>query len=79
MTGARRTYGKDVFGEHLLRDEDDWSKHMGYIHYNPVKHGYVRSPEDWPHSPFHQMLKEGLYAPGRGTKEPDNILRMNLE
>ena len=79
MTGARRTYGKDVFWERLLRDEEDGSKHMDYIHYNPVKHGYVRSPEDWPQSSFGEMLKEGLYAPGWGTKEPGNISRMNLQ
>ncbi len=30
------------FWEHLLRDdEEDWQRHMDYIHYNPVKHGMV--------------------------------------
>jgi len=52
------------FWEHLLRDEEDWSKHMDHIHHNAVKHGYVRSPEHWSHSSFGEMLKEGLYAPG---------------
>ena len=51
------------FWEHLLRDEDDWCKHMDYIHDNPVKHGHVKSPGDWPHSSFCQALKEGLYPP----------------
>jgi putative transposase len=32
------------FWEHLLRDDEDWRRHMDYIHYNPVKHGYVKSP-----------------------------------
>ncbi len=30
------------FWEHLLRNEADWHAHMDYIHYNPVKHGYVK-------------------------------------
>ena len=67
------------FWEHLLRDEDDWCKHMDYIHYNPVKHGYVKSPGDWPHSSFHQALKEGLYPPEWGMQEPRHISRMDLE
>jgi len=29
------------FWEHTLRDESDYQKHVDYIHYNPVKHGYV--------------------------------------
>jgi putative transposase len=67
------------FGEHLLRDEEDWRRHMDYIHYNPVKHGYVVSPEDWPHSSFRQALKDGLYAPDWGSGEPGSISRMDLE
>jgi putative transposase len=27
------------YWEHLIRDEDDFKKHVEYIHYNPVKHG----------------------------------------
>jgi hypothetical protein len=23
--------------------------HVGYIHYNPVQHGWVSRPVDWPH------------------------------
>jgi putative transposase len=32
--------------EHCVRDEDDWRRHMDYIRYNPVKHGYVARPVD---------------------------------
>jgi putative transposase len=34
------------FWEHCLGDEDDWRRHMDYIHFNPVKHGYVSSPRE---------------------------------
>ena len=26
---------------------------MDYIHFNPVKHGHVASPHDWPDSSIH--------------------------
>jgi putative transposase len=59
------------YWEHLLRDDDDFNRHMDYVHYNPVKHGYVRSPADWPYSSFHRCLSRGLYAPDWGTSEPN--------
>jgi putative transposase len=29
------------FWEHLIRDERDFRHHVDYIHFNPIKHGYV--------------------------------------
>jgi len=49
------------FWEHLIRDQQDFARHMDYIHYNPVKHGYVRCPHQWKHSSFHRWVKEGVY------------------
>ena len=40
------------FWEHRIRDELDYRRHMDYIHYNAVKHGYVARPVDWPYSIF---------------------------
>lgn len=34
------------YWEHQIRDELDFEKHVDYIHYNPVKHGYVKRPID---------------------------------
>jgi putative transposase len=31
-----------------------------YIHFNPVKHGYVTRACDWPYSSFHRYVKNGL-------------------
>src|SRR5579872_2724577 len=42
------------FWEHTIRDERDFENHVNYIHYNPVKHGYVKRVKDWPYSSFHQ-------------------------
>jgi putative transposase len=67
------------FWEHLLRDEEDWRRHMDYIHYNPVKHGYVKNPGDWPHSSFQQAIREGLYASDFGAEVPNGTSGMELE
>src|SRR3989304_1477359 len=32
------------FWEHTIQDEDDFIRHLDYIHYNPVKHGFAQSP-----------------------------------
>jgi len=49
------------FWEHWIRNEKDWRRHMDYIHYNPVKHGYVERVESWPYSTFHRWVKAGYY------------------
>ena len=40
------------FWEHTIKDETDFERHVNYIHYNPVKHGYVKRVADWPYSLF---------------------------
>jgi putative transposase len=49
------------YWEHTLRDERDLAHHFDYIHVNPVKHGYVKSVQDWPYSSFHRMVRLGIY------------------
>ncbi len=48
------------FWEHAIRDEDDYVRHVEYIHYNPVKHGLVKAPKDWPHSSFRRYVEDGV-------------------
>jgi putative transposase len=45
------------FWEHLIRDDDDYENHIDYIHYNPVKHGFVKRACDWQHSSIHRYIK----------------------
>ncbi|MCX4191346.1 REP-associated tyrosine transposase [Methylophaga sp. OBS1] len=54
------------FWEHLIRDETDYERHVDYIHYNPVKHGYVDKAIDWPYSSIHRYMREGLLSPDWG-------------
>jgi len=37
---------------------NDLARHIDYIHWNPVKHGYVKDPDDWPYSTFREWNKE---------------------
>ncbi len=50
------------YWEHAIRDEADFERHVDYIHYNPVKHGYVARVADWPHSSFHRYVERGILA-----------------
>ena len=49
------------FWEHLIRDDTDFRNHIDYIHYNPVKPGYVTQPGDWSFSTFHGYVRDGTY------------------
>ncbi|HUT95782.1 MAG TPA: transposase, partial [Thermoguttaceae bacterium] len=44
------------FWEHTIQDESDLEIRFDYVHYNPVKHGYVRRPWDWEHSTFRHYV-----------------------
>jgi putative transposase len=49
------------YWEHTIRDEKDYQAHFDYIHFNPVKHGYVSAAREWPHSSFPQSVTRGVY------------------
>jgi putative transposase len=65
---ARRERGlwQRRYWEHAIRDDRDLQKHVDYIHFNPVKHGYVSNVVDWPHSTFHRFVSKGLLPPDWG-------------
>ncbi len=48
------------FWEHTILDGQDFERHVDYIHFNPVKHGYVARASDWPYSSFHRYVREGV-------------------
>jgi putative transposase len=50
------------FWEHAIRNEEDWRRHVDYIHYNPVKHGHVPCAVDWPFSSIHRSIEAGMIA-----------------
>ena len=60
------------YWEHTIRDDRDFAAHMDYTHFNPVKHGLVTHPADWPYSSFRRCVDRGLYPDGwrGGSDEP---------
>lgn len=65
------------FWVHCIRDDTDYRQHMNYIHYNPVKHGHVAKPQDWPYSTLHKLIEKDIYPTDWGTKE--NIKDINIQ
>ena len=47
------------YWEHHIRDEADLAAHLRYCWWNPVKHGLVAAPEDWPYSSFRRDAAAG--------------------
>lgn len=49
------------FWEHHIRNASEFNAYVSYCHHNPVKHGFVERPEDWPFSTIHR--RAGLSPP----------------
>lgn len=49
------------YSDRVIRGEEHFYRALNYIHINPVKHGYVDDPYDWPW----QSLDDYLQANGR--------------
>jgi putative transposase len=80
LTESRRrrregTIWQRRFWEHVIRDDADFRNHIDYIHYNPVKHGYVKRPVDWTYSTFHQYVRDGVYP--RDWASADEVAMSN--
>lgn len=55
------------FWAQAILDDHDFEDHMNYIHYNPVRHGYVKSPNEWVWTSFHRLVKSGMYPSDWGS------------
>lgn len=44
------------FWEHVISRDQDLHAYINYVINNPVKHGYVDDPEDWPYSSFAENI-----------------------
>ncbi|MBI2311668.1 MAG: transposase [Betaproteobacteria bacterium] len=49
------------FWEHAIRDEEDFARHLDYVHFNPVKHGWAKTAAAWPYSTFGRWVAAGTY------------------
>jgi len=59
---AERGIWQRRFWEHLIRDDEDYRRHVEYCYINPVKHGLVSRVGDWPFSSFHRDVSAGLFS-----------------
>ena len=51
------------FWEHQIRNENELFVYRDYIHFNPVKHGYVAEPSEWEWSSVHRHVRLGWLSP----------------
>ena len=54
------------YWEHAIRDDADLARHVDYVHFNPVKHGFVSRVCDWSYSSFARYVARGVLPPGWG-------------
>jgi len=69
ITRDEKNIWQHRYWEHLLRDELDFEQHINYVHYNPVKHGYVSKPIDWEYSSFYKYVEENIISSNWGKSE----------
>jgi len=65
------TAGRQVWYSHwdtVLRTEGDMYSRINYTHRNPVKHGYVTDPAEWPWSSYRAFLE---------VEDPEVLDRLN--
>ncbi|MCB2213898.1 transposase [bacterium] len=60
------------FWDHVIRSESDLENHIHYIHFNPIKHGYVTDLNQWAFSSFYEWQKRGVYPSMNSWEEPIN-------
>jgi putative transposase len=51
------------YWEHAIRSEADFHAHVAYCWSNPVRHGLVARPADWPYSSIHREIRAGQVTP----------------
>jgi putative transposase len=61
------------FWDHVIHNDRDFENHLHYIHFNPVKHEYVRDPREWKDSSYLEWEKRGLYPAPFAWEEPKEI------
>ena len=73
--GSKRERGiwQRRYWEHQIRTDEDLARHVDYIHFNPVRHGRVQRPVDWPHSTPHGYIARGLLPPDWAVS-PDDVM-----
>lgn len=56
QTGRRTVWYQ--FSDRMIRTEGHFYTTLNYLHYNPIKHGYVKRMDEWEWSSFNWYLTE---------------------
>ena len=73
---GEREISQRRFWEHAIRDDVDYQRHVDYIHYNPVRHGFVTRVADRRYSSVHRFVRLGVYPgdwAGSGLQEMESV------
>lgn len=76
---ANFNFWQNRFWDHVIRNDKDFKMHLDYIHYNPIKHGYVAKPEIWRYSSYLKWVQRGEYQIGWGHMEIESLRKYNFE
>gem|GEM_PF-5973167 len=55
--------------DRIVRSQEQLNRFIDYVHYNPVHHGWVKSPRDWEMSSYRKYLRLGYYGADWGESE----------
>lgn len=59
------------YWEHLVRDQEDYQRHVEYCWANPVRHRLVAAPMDWTLSSIHRDHRAGRVPDGWSARETE--------
>ena len=77
--GEKGVFQRRYF-EHTICSQEELNNHINYVHYNPVKHGYVKCVKDWVYSSFHKFVENKLYYENWGcSADIENIKNLDFE
>jgi putative transposase len=65
------------YWEHTIRHEQDFATHFDYVHFNPVKHGFVEHPLSGRIAPFVAVLPAGCTRRGGCAAPPSRRRRVS--
>ena len=77
--GKSGPFWQNRFYDHIIRDDADFGRHLDYIHFNPVKHGYASQPKAYRWSTFQEWVKRSVNKENWGRMIPASIEKMELE
>ena len=77
--GEKGVFQRRYF-EHTICSQEELNNHINYVHYNPVKHGYVKCVKDWVYSSFHKFVEDKFYDNNWGSpNDIENIKNLDFE